>query len=314
MIALGRALRARGHEVVRPDLAAWRGARRGRGAWRSRPAPEYHVFPTRERPLKPYEAVVRATRRRPAPLVRDLAPGRRRRGHPHARARARRRAGGRAVADARPPRRPARRAAASRPTRWARGCRARAVGRAAVARAGAGRASAGCERGRDELNETRRRLGLPPLDHVHGGISQRLCLVGDASRSSSTRATGRSPARTSSARSCGSRRPTTSSCRPGDAPLVLVAPSTSQDPSTGCCAPRWTGSPTCRCACWRPGTGGCPTAALRVPAQRAAGRVGLLLAHDAALRRGRLPRRPRDGGARAGVRLRRSSPARRRAT
>ncbi|MDX6726207.1 MAG: hypothetical protein QOK49_1012, partial [Baekduia sp.] len=24
------------------------------------PAPEYHVFPTRERPLKPYEAVVRA--------------------------------------------------------------------------------------------------------------------------------------------------------------------------------------------------------------------------------------------------------------
>ena len=25
------------------------------------PAPEYPVFPTRERPLKPYEAVVRAT-------------------------------------------------------------------------------------------------------------------------------------------------------------------------------------------------------------------------------------------------------------
>ncbi|MEA2495640.1 MAG: hypothetical protein QOJ29_3551, partial [Thermoleophilaceae bacterium] len=36
-------------------------------------APEYHVFPTLDRPLKPYEAVVRATRET-EPLVRAIAP------------------------------------------------------------------------------------------------------------------------------------------------------------------------------------------------------------------------------------------------
>ena len=36
---------------------------------------------------------------------------------------------------------------------------------------------------------------------------------------------------------------------PGDAPLVLVAPSTSQDPSSGCCGRRWGG--------WRARTCGC---------------------------------------------------------
>jgi UDP:flavonoid glycosyltransferase YjiC (YdhE family) len=36
----------------------------------------------------------------------------------------------------------------------------------------------GLELGRAELNETRSRLGLPPLAHVHGGISRQLALVG----------------------------------------------------------------------------------------------------------------------------------------
>jgi hypothetical protein len=36
----------------------------------------------------------------------------------------------------------------------------------------------GLELGRVELNETRARLGLAPLDHVHGGISRELALVG----------------------------------------------------------------------------------------------------------------------------------------
>src|SRR5207244_1319128 len=53
-------------------------------------------------------------------------------------------------------------------------------------RTGAGRAfwrlaqrtvERGLERGRLELNETRARLGLPALAHVHGGISRRLALV-----------------------------------------------------------------------------------------------------------------------------------------
>jgi hypothetical protein len=40
---------------------------------RFEPAPEYQVFPTRERPLKPYEAVLRATTAT-RPLVADFAP------------------------------------------------------------------------------------------------------------------------------------------------------------------------------------------------------------------------------------------------
>ena len=35
----------------------------------------------------------------------------------------------------------------------------------------------GLELGRRELNNTRARLGLPPLAHVHGGISRQLALV-----------------------------------------------------------------------------------------------------------------------------------------
>jgi UDP:flavonoid glycosyltransferase YjiC (YdhE family) len=35
----------------------------------------------------------------------------------------------------------------------------------------------GLQLGRTELNETRARLALPPLDHVHGGISRALALV-----------------------------------------------------------------------------------------------------------------------------------------
>ena len=35
----------------------------------------------------------------------------------------------------------------------------------------------GLERGRQELNGTRAQLGLPPLEHFHGGISRELALV-----------------------------------------------------------------------------------------------------------------------------------------
>ena len=61
MIALGGALAARGHEVVLQTWTRWEDDVRAAGM-AFEPAPEYHVFPTRERPLKPYEAVVRATR------------------------------------------------------------------------------------------------------------------------------------------------------------------------------------------------------------------------------------------------------------
>ena len=60
MIALARGLRARGHEVTLQTAERWR-ADVERENVHFAPAPEYHVFPTQERPLKPFEAVVRAT-------------------------------------------------------------------------------------------------------------------------------------------------------------------------------------------------------------------------------------------------------------
>ena len=59
MIALGRALVARGNEVVLQTWTRWAGHVEAAGM-RFAAAPEYQVFPTRARPLKPYEAAVRA--------------------------------------------------------------------------------------------------------------------------------------------------------------------------------------------------------------------------------------------------------------
>ena len=61
MIALGRELASRGHEVSVQTWARWRSEIERLGMAFAA-APEYHVFPTLDRPLKPYEAVVRAAR------------------------------------------------------------------------------------------------------------------------------------------------------------------------------------------------------------------------------------------------------------
>lgn len=86
----------------------------------------------------------------------------------------------------------------------------------------------GERQGRDELNGARTRVGLPPIDDLHGGISRRLALVAtfpqfEYRREQQTgwmEVTGpllwEPPYE-------GSEAP------PGDDPLVLVAPSTSQD-------------------------------------------------------------------------------------
>jgi UDP:flavonoid glycosyltransferase YjiC (YdhE family) len=52
VIALGRSLRARGHEVHVQTWARWREDVEAEGL-RFSAAPEYHVFPTLERPLTP---------------------------------------------------------------------------------------------------------------------------------------------------------------------------------------------------------------------------------------------------------------------
>jgi UDP:flavonoid glycosyltransferase YjiC (YdhE family) len=87
----------------------------------------------------------------------------------------------------------------------------------------------GLRQGRDELNQTRVKLGLPPLGRFHGGLSARLCLVGTFPQLEYPR---RWPA---GAHVVGPLmwEPPFEFVEPppGDAPLVLVAPSTAQDPS-----------------------------------------------------------------------------------
>jgi UDP:flavonoid glycosyltransferase YjiC (YdhE family) len=138
-------------------------------------APEYHVFPTLERPLKPYEAVRRATGVT-RELMRSVAPDV-------------------VVADILTLA-PAL-AAELEGVPWATlvphvdprggaGFPPYSMG-ARLPRTELGRRiwtgfdpllRRGLELGRAELNETRRRLGLPALAHVHGGISRELALVG----------------------------------------------------------------------------------------------------------------------------------------
>src|SRR5438309_3398499 len=60
MLALGSRLVARGHEVVFETWKRWREHVEAAGM-EFVAAPEYPVFPTRERPLRPYEAVELAT-------------------------------------------------------------------------------------------------------------------------------------------------------------------------------------------------------------------------------------------------------------
>ena len=86
------------------------------------PAPEYQVFPQGPEPLDFYEAVVHADARHAAARAR-AGSRRRRRGHPHARAGARRGDGGRRWATLIPHVYPHGRPD-SRSTRSARGCRA----------------------------------------------------------------------------------------------------------------------------------------------------------------------------------------------
>jgi UDP:flavonoid glycosyltransferase YjiC (YdhE family) len=174
MLALGTALARRGHEVTLETWERWH-AHVEAGGMRFVAAPEYQVFPTRERPLKPYEAVVRAARHtreailaaQPDAVVADiLTLGPALAGElegvpvatliPH-------------VHPQMPPGAPP----------YSFGAR--------LPRSVTGRRfwSAldpivhwGLEHGRRDLNGARGRLGLPPVDRVHGGISPRLCLVG----------------------------------------------------------------------------------------------------------------------------------------
>ena len=171
MLALGARLVGRGHEVTFETWERWREHVEAAGM-RFVPAPEYPVFPTRERPLKPYRggrarrpAQTRAAVRDCAPdvVVHDiltLAPAL---------------AGeleGVPVATLVPHLYPV--GAPGFPP-YALGARLPRTGAGprALARGCEPLVEAGLRQGRDELNETRRRLGLPPIERLHGGLSAR---------------------------------------------------------------------------------------------------------------------------------------------
>src|SRR3954454_9945279 len=161
----GSRLAERGHPVTLQTWSRWREPVEALGMAFS-PAPEYHVFPTRARPLKPYEAVVRAAtdtrplvaEARPDVLVADiltLAPALagELEGVPVATL----------IPHVFPPSEPE-----FPPYSFGARLPRTPLGRAAwrlVHRP----VDQGLARGRDELNETRARLGLEPVDEVHGG-------------------------------------------------------------------------------------------------------------------------------------------------
>jgi UDP:flavonoid glycosyltransferase YjiC (YdhE family) len=237
MIALGRALRARGHQVTLQTWRRWQAHVEAEGMTFAA-APEYTVFPligdgsdlqstggAGGEPLDFYEAVVYATRDtlrlvrelRPDAVVADiltLAPALaaelcevpRATLIPH-------------VYPENEPEQPI----------YSLGAR---LPRTAAGRAMWRRAQRpvrhGVERGRVELNETRARLGLGPLEHGHGGTSHELALVATFPQLEYPRAWPEW------AHVVGPLmwEPPTGDVElpPGDDPLVLVAPSTAQDP------------------------------------------------------------------------------------
>jgi len=225
MIALGRALAARGHDVTLQTWTRWQQHVQAEGIAFA-PAPEYQVFPSGPEPLDFYEAVVHATRDT-VPLVRQLQPdvvvadiltlapalaaelG----GIPYATL----------IPHVYPhgePHFPV----YSLGARLPRSSFGRALWRRAQAQV-----NRGLQLGRIELNSTRAQLNLPPLEHVHGGISRQLALVGTFPQLEYPRAW---PANVHVVGPLMWEPPAAEiQLPPGDAPLVLIAPSTAQDPN-----------------------------------------------------------------------------------
>jgi UDP:flavonoid glycosyltransferase YjiC (YdhE family) len=87
----------------------------------------------------------------------------------------------------------------------------------------------GEEQGRVELNGARERVGLPPLDQVHGGISRELAIVATFPQLEYPRP-GAWPGMRVTGPLLWEQPFGDVELPPGDDPLVLVAPSTSQDP------------------------------------------------------------------------------------
>ncbi|MEA2405135.1 MAG: hypothetical protein QOE08_1782, partial [Thermoleophilaceae bacterium] len=224
-IALGSKLAARGHDVTLETWEKWRehGEREG---MRFAASPIYEVWPTGGKPMKPYQAAVKAadttaelilevdaevvvadiltvasalaaqmTGRRWVTLIPHVLP----QGEPYFPPYS---------IGARLPRTP--------------------LGRA-VWRAMHPLVAKGVEQGREELNGARRRVGLPELDHAHNGISRELTLVGTFPQLEYPRP--ETPPWLHTTGPLLWEAPFGDvDLPPGDDPLVLVAPSTAHDP------------------------------------------------------------------------------------
>jgi UDP:flavonoid glycosyltransferase YjiC (YdhE family) len=198
-----------------------------REGMRFEPAPEYKVFPTAETPgLKPYQAAVRAARET-QPLIEEFAPDA-------------------VVADVLTV--AAGLAAELAGVRWASliphvlptpepGFPPFSIG-ARLPRTRVGsfiwRAfdpmlRGGLKKGRDELNGARERLGLPPIAEFHGGLSRQLTMVATFPQLEYPRGSWK-PWQRVVGPLLWEQPYGEVELPPGDAPLVLVAPSTSQDP------------------------------------------------------------------------------------
>jgi UDP:flavonoid glycosyltransferase YjiC (YdhE family) len=224
MLALGEALVARGHTVALQTWRRWRDPAEAAGI-EFAAAPEYQVFPTRERPTAPYQAAVRAARST-VPSVESFAPDV-------------------AVSDILTPAPALAAELCGVPVAtlvphvhpWsAPGFPPYSLGaRLPRTRAGEwlwgrfdGVIERGLERGRREYNECRARLGLAPIPWLYPGMSRALTLVGTLPQLEYPRRwepwlrvvgplLWEPP---------GEHVPPP----PGDGPVVLVAPSTAQDP------------------------------------------------------------------------------------
>jgi UDP:flavonoid glycosyltransferase YjiC (YdhE family) len=224
MLALGASLSARGHTVMLETWQRWRPYAEAHGMTFTA-APEYPVFPTGEGALSPYEAVVLATpetRRairelRPAAVVHDvltLAPAlaSELEGVPWATL----------VPHVHPSNAPGfpPYALGARPPRTAAG--------RAIWRRLAHASEAGLRLGRRELGDARAKLGLPPLSRLRGGISEGLCIVGTFPQLEYPRPW---PPEVRIVGPLLWEPPGGELELPaGDGPLVLIAPSTAQDP------------------------------------------------------------------------------------
>jgi UDP:flavonoid glycosyltransferase YjiC (YdhE family) len=224
MLALGARLAERGHDVTLETWSRWREHVEAAGM-RFLPAPEYPLFGGSLEPFEMYEAVVLSTPEtraavaslRPDAVVHDiltLAPAL---------------AGeleGVPVATLVPHLYPVGGPGFPPYALGARLPRSR-VGRAlwdVLAHTTEG----GLRQGRDQLNDTRAKLGLAPVARLHGGLSQRLCLVGTFPQLEYPRGW---PPGVHVVGPLMWEPPFGEAPKPlGDRPLVLVAPSTAQDP------------------------------------------------------------------------------------